>query len=57
MTVAQTLDVVHGLVNNMEVVMEGTYRFLEQFTFVAPNTNLVDGKAPSDDIRQALGGS
>jgi len=25
MTVAQTLDVVHGLVKNMEVVMEGAY--------------------------------
>jgi hypothetical protein len=25
MTVAQTLDVVYGLVNNMEVVMEGTH--------------------------------
>ena len=27
-TVAQTLDVVYGLVNNMEVVMEGTLRLL-----------------------------
>jgi len=26
---AQTLDAVHGLVNNMEVVMEGTHRFLD----------------------------
>jgi hypothetical protein len=26
--VTQTLDVVHGLVNNMEVVMEGTHRLL-----------------------------
>jgi hypothetical protein len=25
MTVTQTLDVVHGLVNNMEVVMEGVH--------------------------------
>jgi len=25
MTVTQTLGVVHGLVNNMQVVMEGTY--------------------------------
>jgi hypothetical protein len=25
MTVAQTLDVVYGLVNNMQVVMEGAY--------------------------------
>ena len=28
MTVAQTLDVVYGLVNNMEVVMEGVHRLL-----------------------------
>lgn len=28
MTVAQTLDVVCGLVNNMEVVMEGTHGLL-----------------------------
>ena len=26
MTVAQTLDVVHGLISNMEVVMEGAHR-------------------------------
>ena len=26
MTVTQTLDVVYGLVNNMEVVMEGAHR-------------------------------
>ena len=26
MTVAQTLDVVYGLVKNMEVVMEGAHR-------------------------------
>ena len=28
MTVTQTLDVVYGLVNNMEVVMEGEHRLL-----------------------------
>ena len=28
MTVAQTLDVVYGLINNMEVLMEGTHRLL-----------------------------
>jgi len=28
LTVAQTLDVVHGLVNNMEVVMEGAHHIL-----------------------------
>jgi len=28
MTATQTLNVVYGLVNNMEVVMEGTHRLL-----------------------------
>jgi len=28
MTVAQTLDVVYGLVNNMEVMMEGAHHLL-----------------------------
>jgi hypothetical protein len=28
MTAAQTLDVVHGLVNNMEMIMEGMHRLL-----------------------------
>ena len=28
MTVAQTLDVVYGLLNKMEVVMEGAHRLL-----------------------------
>ena len=28
MTAAQTLDVVYGLVNNMEAVMEGEHRLL-----------------------------
>jgi hypothetical protein len=28
MTVAQTLEVVHGLMNNVKVVMNGTQRFL-----------------------------
>ncbi|KAH9958651.1 hypothetical protein BJV74DRAFT_800005 [Russula compacta] len=41
-TVAQTLDIVYGLVNNMQVVME------------VRNTNLVDGKASTDAIQQTL---
>jgi len=28
MTAAQTLDIVYGLVNNMQVVMEGAHRLL-----------------------------
>ena len=31
MTVAQTLEVVHGLVNNVKVVMNGKQSFLEHF--------------------------
>ena len=29
MTVAQTLEVVHGLMNNVKIVMNGTRRFLD----------------------------
>ena len=32
MTVTQTLDVVYGLVNNMEVVMEGAHRLLARMS-------------------------
>jgi hypothetical protein len=50
--VAQTLGVVHGLVGNMKVVMEGAvwYDCSQQFSdFV------LDGKASTDSIRQDLG--
>ena len=29
MTVAQTLEVVHGLMNNVKIVMNGAQRFLD----------------------------
>jgi hypothetical protein len=55
-TAAQTLDVVCRLVNKMQVVMEGAHR---QYVRVHAwyETNLVDGKASTDDIRQTLGES
>jgi len=54
MTAAQTLDVVYGLVNNMQVVMEGTHRLLILMSVIR-STNMVDGKASTDDIRETLG--
>ena len=55
MTVAQTLEVVYGLVNNMQVVMEGAHGQIRMSTCVIRDTDLVDGKASTDDIRQTLG--
>ena len=54
LTIAQTLQVVHGLVNNVKVVMDGMQvppapRQLLTGLFRA------DGKASTDDMRQALG--
>jgi hypothetical protein len=54
-TVAQTLDVVHSLVNNMQVVMEGTHGNFVRFACVVRDNDLVGGKASTDDIRQNLG--
>jgi hypothetical protein len=46
MPVCQTLDVVYGPVNNMEVMKEGA-----RCDFVGGTKhNLADGKAPIDDI-------
>jgi len=56
MAVAQTLDVVRGLVHQMKVVMEGALYFLV-WVRAWYETNLVDGKASTDGIRQSLGGS
>ena len=52
-TVAQTLDVVYGLVSNMAVVMEGAHSLL--LIRIVLNIFLVDGKASTQDIREALG--
>ena len=52
-TVAQTLEVVYGLMNTVKVVMDGTQallcRFSANFTILR-----VDGKASTENIRQAL---
>ena len=53
-TVAQTLSVVHGLVSNMKVVMEGTCSFLDG-SFTCYQAPLLDGKASIENIQQALG--
>ena len=54
MTAAQTLDVIYGLVNNMQVVMEGAWS-VRMGTCAVRYTDLIDGKASTDDIRQTLG--
>ena len=55
MTVAQTLGVVHGLVGNVRVVMEGGHCF--HGSLMRFNWRLVtlDGKASTDSIRRDLG--
>ena len=53
-TVAQTLGVVHGLVGNMKIVMEGAGCLRDYFTDSFLSTCL-DGKASTDSIRQDLG--
>ena len=55
MTVAQTLSVVHGLVNNTKVVMEGAQSLaLIVRQYSSEHCILLDGKAATDNIRQAL---
>lgn len=36
MTVTQTLEVVHGLMNTMKVVMEGAQHLSDRHTFLSP---------------------
>ena len=56
MTVPQTLDVICGLVDNMQVVMDGTHRlFILLRTLYV--THLADGKVSIDGIRWSLGAS
>jgi hypothetical protein len=56
MTVAQTLSAVHGLVNNLRVVMEGACQLLTNICILL-NANSVDEKASTEAIRQTLGES
>jgi hypothetical protein len=51
-TMAQTMEVVHGLVNNMKVVMDGAQR--SHFRMLCLTFIVLDGKAVSDGIRQTL---
>jgi len=53
-TVAQTLSVVHGLVNNTKIVMEGAQSFFDWSLTFCWTLLLLDGKVSTDSIRQAL---
>ena len=55
MTVAQTLEVVHGLMNNVKIVMNGTQRLLDLLLARNRITIVLDGKASTDGILKALG--
>ena len=55
MTVVQTLQVVHGLVKNIKVVMDGTPVALSLLLVTDWTVIRVDGRASTDQIRQALG--
>jgi hypothetical protein len=54
-TVAQTLGVVHGLVGNMKIVMEGVEFPHDRSRYFPKYSFLLDGKASTDGIRQDLG--
>ena len=54
MAAIQTLEVVHGLVNNIKVVMDGTLFSPVHFQRKA-NAHVLDGRASSENIREALG--
>ena len=56
MTVAQTMEVVHGLFANMTEVMDGMWIFLEPVCHsVLTVPFCVDGKTSTNNIREALG--
>jgi len=57
MTGTLTLQVVHGLVSNMKLIMDGTQMFLFFLLTSMAHWMLVrvDGRTSMDDIRQALG--
>ena len=55
MTVAQTLGIVHGLMGNMKVVMEGA-QLLYDCSHIFISTLLpLDGKVSTNSIREDLG--
>ena len=53
MTGTQTLQVVHGLVTNMKLVMDGMQLLLLRLTL--HHIAGIDGKASMDGLQQALG--
>lgn len=53
LTIAQTLQVVHGLVNNVRVVMDGM-QTLSALCQLLTRVARVDGEASTSGIRQAL---
>ena len=55
MTVAQTLQVVYGLVNNVKVVIDSAPRLIPSFPYFSVTCPLVDGEVSMDGFRQALG--
>ena len=55
MTVAQTLGVVHGLVGNVKVVMEGGQCFHNRLVISYWMLVWLDGRASTDRNRRDLG--
>ena len=55
MTAAQTMEVVHGLFNNMKDVMDGMYIFQQRAVVRCLIFSRIDGKTSIDNIREALG--
>jgi hypothetical protein len=55
MTMAQTLEVVHCLMNNVKVVMDGTQGLLGWLWSFNSGVFWLDGKASMDGIWKALG--
>jgi hypothetical protein len=54
-TMAQTLEVVHGLVNNVKVVMNGAQKFSGISRRLIKNLPPTDGQSSVDGIWKALG--
>ena len=55
MTLAHTLEVVHCLMNNVKVVMNGAQGLLSRLQLFNQGVVLVDGRASMDGIWKALG--
>lgn len=55
MTGTQTLQVVHGLVSNIKLVMNGTQPLLCLLSTAHSIVFRIDGKASMDGLQQALG--